>query len=343
MERMKAVVCEKYGGPEVLEIKEVNKQVPQNNQLLIRVHATSANAADCNTRGFTYIPNGLGFLGRLMLGIFKPRINILGSVFAGEVEAVGRDIKLFKVGDRVFGTSAELGAYAEYLCRSEEGAIAIISKDLSFEEAATIPYGALTALYFLKDKAKIKDGQKILVKGASGGVGVFAVQIANYFGAEVTGICSTSNLEIVKLLGAVKVIDYTKEEYSKSGEKYDIIFDVVVGKTSFSRNKNILNPNGYYLAVAGGLADMIQMLWTSIRGGKKVIVGGGSACETKENMEFLSELLEKENIKPIIDSTYTLDQIVDAHRYVEQDNKKGSVAIKGFLILNVITYSFFTY
>lgn len=325
---MKAVTCEKYGPPEVLKIKEFDKPAPKNNEILIKVHASGVNAADCNGRGLSQIPTGLRLVAKLMLGFKRPRISIHGSVYAGVVEEAGKDVKSFQKGDKVFGSSAGLGAYAEYLCRPEEGAVAKKPENISFEQAATIPYGALTALYFLRDMAHIKSGQKVLVRGASGGVGSYAVQLAHYFGAEVTGVCSTANLEFVKSLGADHVIDYTKEDFTKTGEKWDIIFDIVVGKTSFSRYKSLLNPKGYYLAVAGGINDAIQMILTSITGGKKVIFGGGTATEKKENIEFLKELIETENLKPALDRTFMLDEIVKAHKYVEKGLKKGNIAIR---------------
>ncbi|GAG80649.1 unnamed protein product, partial [marine sediment metagenome] len=199
--------------------------------------------------------------------------------------------------------------------------------NMTYEEAAAVPFGALTALYFLRDKANISSGQKVLINGASGSVGTSAVQLAKYFGAEVTGVCSTTNLELVKSLGADKVIDYTQEDFSKNGETYDIIFDVVVGKTSFSRCKNSLKQKGVYLAVAGGLHEMIQMVWTSMIGSKKVVFGGGSACETKEGLIFLKKLIEEGKIKSVIDRSYLLEQMADAHRYVEKGHKKGNVVI----------------
>lgn len=324
---MKAVVCERYGPPEVLMFKEVDKPVPKDNEVLVKMHATSVNAADCNTRGLTYIPKGLGLLARLMLGFNKPKISILGSVLAGEVEEVGKDVITFKPGDRVYGTGPKLGGYAEYVCRTEEGAFAVIPDSITYEQAATIPYGALTALYFLRDKAKIQSGQKVIVNGASGSVGVFAIQLAKHFVAEVTGVCSTKNLEFVHALGADQVIDYTKEDFTKRDEKWDIIFDMVVGKTSFSRNKNSLYPHGYYLAVAGGLNDMFQMIRTSLTGGRKVVFGGGTACERKENLLFLNELMEAGKLNLLVDKTYPFEQIVEAHRYVESGQKRGNIAV----------------
>jgi NADPH:quinone reductase-like Zn-dependent oxidoreductase len=324
---MKAYVCEKYGPPEVLQLKEVENPVPKDNEVLIKVHATTVNAADCNVRGLSYIPTGLGFIAKSMLGFKKPRISITGSVLAGEVEATGEKVTSFKIGDQVFGTGPELGAYAEYACRPEKGALALKPGNTSFEEAATVPYGALTALYFLRDVAKVSPGQKVLVNGASGGVGVYAVQLARYFGAEVTGVCGTRNVEFVKSLGAHKAIDYTQEDPAKMGEKWDVILDVVVGKTSFTRFKKSLTSRGYYLAVAGGLGDMLQMIRTSFAKGKKVIFGGGTACEKKENLEFLKDLIEEGKLKPVLDKTFPFKDLVEAHRYTESGSKRGSVAV----------------
>ena len=324
---MKAVVCEKYGPPEVLELKERDKPVPKDNEVLVKVHASTVNAADCNVRGLTYIPPGLGLVAKSMLGFKKPKISVPGSVLAGEIEAVGKEVLSFKPGDKVYGTGAEMGAYAEYACRPENGAIALIPETLSYEQAAAIPYGALTALYFLRDKARVSNGQKVLINGASGGVGVYAVQLAHYFGAEVTGVCSTGNMDKVRSLGADRGIDYTKEDYARTGELWDVIFDMAVGRTSFSRARKALRPKGYYLAVAGGLKEMLQMIRTSITGGKKVVFGGGTACETRENMIFLSELVEAKKLRPVLDRSYPLEQIADAHRYVESGHKKGNIAI----------------
>jgi NADPH:quinone reductase-like Zn-dependent oxidoreductase len=324
---MKAVVCEKYGPPEVLELKERDKPVPKDNEVLVKVHASTVNAADCNVRGLTYIPPGLGLVAKSMLGFKKPKISVPGSVLAGEIEAVGKEVLSFKPGDKVYGTGAEMGAYAEYACRPENGAIALKPETLSYEQAAAIPYGALTALYFLRDKARVSNGQKVLINGASGGVGVYAVQLAHYFGAEVTGVCSTGNMDKVRSLGADRVIDYTKEDFARTGELWDVIFDMAVGRTSFSRARKALRPKGYYLAVAGGLKELLQMIRTSITGGKKVVFGGGTACETRENMIFLSELVEAKKLRPVLDRSFPLEQIADAHRYVESGHKKGNIAI----------------
>jgi NADPH:quinone reductase-like Zn-dependent oxidoreductase len=324
---MKAYICYKYGPPEVLLLKEVEKPVPKDNEVLIKVHATTVNAADCNIRGLSYIPPGLGLIAKMMVGFKKPKISITGSVIAGIVEDVGKNVTLFKAGDQVFGTGPELGGYAEYVCRSADRALALKPKNISFEEAATVPYGALTALYFLRDIAGVHSGHKVLVNGASGGVGVYAVQLARYFDAEVTGVCSTRNLEFVRSLGAQKVIDYTKEDPSLIGESWDIILDVVVGKTSYTRFKSSLTPKGYYLAVAGGLRDMLQMIRTSFTGREKVIFGGGSSCEKKENLVFLKDLIEEGKLKPVLDKTFPFNELIEAHWYTEKGAKRGNIAV----------------
>jgi NADPH:quinone reductase-like Zn-dependent oxidoreductase len=325
---MKAALCEQYGPPEVFTLQDVAPPVPGPDEVLIRVRATTVNAADCNLRGLTYVPPGLGWLARLMLGIRKPKISIMGSVLAGEVVQVGAAVTEFKVGDAVFGAGPQLGGYAELACRPAAGALALMPENLSFLEAAAVPYGALTALYFLRDQAKVGPGQKVLVRGASGGVGVFAVQLARYFGAEVTGVCSGRHTELVRSLGAARVIDYTREDFTQLGEQWDVIFDVVVGQTSFATVKPVLKPKGYYLPVAGGLNDMLQMLWTSIFGSRKVVFGGGESSEKKENLVFLKELIESGDLRPVVDRTFTLDEIAAAHRQVETGRKQGSVVVE---------------
>jgi NADPH:quinone reductase-like Zn-dependent oxidoreductase len=323
---MKAIVYTEYGPADVLHLQEVEKPAPKDHEVLIKVHAATVTTGDCNVRGFTFVPPGFGPLPRLMFGLKKPKIAILGTELAGEVEAIGEAVTLFKKGDQVFGIGSDrFGAYAEYACRPEKGALAIKPANLTYEEAAALPFGAGTALYFLRDMAKIKRGQKVLVNGASGGVGVYAVQLARHYGAEVTGVCSTANVELVKSLGADKVIDYTREDFTQNGETYDVIVDIVVGKTSFSRYKNSLKPKGLYLAVAGGLQEGVQMLWTSITGGKKVIFV--SSTERKEDLVFLKDLVEAGKLKPVIDRRYPLEQTAEAHRYVDTGHKKGSVVI----------------
>jgi NADPH:quinone reductase-like Zn-dependent oxidoreductase len=323
---MKAIVYEKYGPPDVLYLKEVEKPSPRDNEVLIKVHTATITSGDCNVRGFTFVPRGFGLISRLMLGFGKPGKTILGTELAGEVEAIGEAVTMFKKGDQVFGIGSDrFGAYAEYTCRPEKGALVIKPSNLTYEEVAALPFGAGTALYFLRDMAKIMPGQKVLVNGASGGVGVYAVQLARYYGAEVTGVCSAANVELVKSLGANKIIDYTQQDFTQNGETYDFIVDTVVGKTSFSRCKNSLKPKGQYLAVAGGLREMGQMLWTSMAGGKKVIFGSPAEC--KKDLVFIKELVEAGKLKPVIDRRYPLEQTAEAHRYVDMGHKKGSVVI----------------
>jgi NADPH:quinone reductase-like Zn-dependent oxidoreductase len=322
---MKAIVYTKYGPPDVLHLEEVEKPAPKDNEVLIKIYATTVTTGDVNARGFVFIPRGFGFVSRLVFGIGKPKKTILGVEFAGEIEATGKDVTLFQKGDQVFGIDgAGLGAYAEYKCMSEARGLAIKPAKLTYEEAAVIPNGALTALSFLRNLGNIQRGQKILINGASGSVGSAAIQIAKYFGAEVTGVCSAANMEMVKSLGADRVIDYTRQDFTKSDETYDIIFDTV-GKTSFSDCKNALKQKGLYLAGAGGLREFGQMAWTSMMGGKKVIAGVSS--ERKEDLIFIKELAEAGKIKPVIDRCYPLEQTADAHRYVDNGHKKGNVII----------------
>ena len=322
---MKAIICTKYGPPEVLQLKEIEKPTPKDNEVLIKIYATTVTTADSNIRGFVFVPAGFGFLPRIMFGLRKPKINIFGTELAGEIEAIGKDVRIFKESDQVFGMpGSSFGAYAEYICLPEEGALAIKPVNMTYEEAAAVPFGAHTALFFLRDKGNVQSGQKILINGASGGVGTYAVQLARYYGAEVTGVCSTTNLELVKSLGANKVIDYTKEDFTKNGETYDIIYDTV-GKTSFSDCKKLLKQKGLYLAGAGGLLEFVQMGWTSMIGNKKILAG--QVPERKEDLIFLKELIEAGKLKAVIDRRYPLEEIVEAHRYVDKGHKKGNVVI----------------
>jgi NADPH:quinone reductase-like Zn-dependent oxidoreductase len=321
---MKAAVYTKYGPPEVLKIKEVKKPTPKDNEVLIKIVATTVTSGDVRMRGFI-VPAMFWLPMRLFLGFTGPRKPILGVDIGGEIEMIGKDVTKFKVGDKVFGSSyPDGGTYAEYLCKSEDGVIATKPSNMGLKECAAVFFGAHTALHFLK-QANIKKGQKVLIHGASGAIGTYAVQLAKYFGAEVTGVCSTSNLELIKSIGADKVVDYTKEDFTKNNEKYDVIF-CTVGKSPFSGSVKSLKKHGIYLrAVSLTLSSMLHELWTNITTNKKVI--GGVAGENVEDLVFLRGLIEGGNLKPVIDRTYPLEEIVEAHRYVEKGHKKGNVVI----------------
>jgi 2-desacetyl-2-hydroxyethyl bacteriochlorophyllide A dehydrogenase len=322
---MKAIVHTKYGPPDELQLKEVEKPVPKEDEVLIKIHATTVTTSDCNMRDLTFVPKLFHLPMRMQFGFLKPKINILGFDLAGDVEAVGKDVTRFKIGDQVFGTTEPAyGAHAEYICLPEDGVLAMKPANMTYEEAATIPVIANTALHFIRDMGNIQAGQKVLINGASGGIGTFAVQLAKYYGAEVTGVCSTTNLEMVKSLGADQVIDYTKEDFTKTGQTYDVIFDAV-GKSSFSRCKSSLKKNGIYLVTLPKLAVLLQMLWTSKIGSKKVKMEGAPA--KVENLLFLKELIEAGKLKTVIDRRYTLEQTAEAFRYVEKGHKKGNVVI----------------
>ncbi len=321
---MKTIVYTKYGPPDVLQLAEVDKPTPKDNEVLVKIHATTVTATECTFR------KGKPYMARLFMGLFKPKITTLGEELAGEIEAVGKDVKIFQKGDQVFGTAGpKFGANAEYLCVPENGVLAIKPNNITYEEAASGVDGFLTAMPFLRDTGKIKSGQKVLIYGASGSIGTAAVQIASYFGAEVTAVCSTSNIEMVQSLGAHKAIDYTKEDFTKSGHAYDIIFDTV-GKTSFSKCKSSLSQKGIFLEAGIGMEIMPHVLWTSMVGSKKAKIAATGLRPPKErskDLMFLKELMEAGNIKPVIDRSYPLEQIADAHEYVEKGHKKGNVVI----------------
>ena len=320
---MKAVICTKYGSPDVLQLAEVEKPVHKDNEVLIRIYATTVTTGDVEIRKFK-MPMWLWLPARIGFGLRGPRRKILGQELAGEIEAVGKDVKLFREGDQVFArTGFSLGAYGEYICLSEEGVIAIKPTNMTYEEAATIPMGGLEALHFLR-LGNIQSGQKVLINGASGSIGTVAVQLAKYFGAEVTGVCSTKNLDMVRSIGSDHVIDYTKEDFTESGETYDVIFDVV-GKSPFSRSLDSLNKNGRYLLANSGLSEMIRGRLTSMRSSKKVITGAASG--KNEDLIFLKEIIEAEKIKSVIDRRYPLEKTAEAHMYVDKGHKKGNVII----------------
>ena len=321
---MKAIVQTKYGTPDVLQMAEVAKPIPENNEVLIKIHVTTVEKTDAIFRG------GNDPMARLATGLLKPNFTIPGSEFAGEIEAIGKDVTRFKVGDQVFGTAApHTGAHAEYISLPEDSAIAIKPEQMTYEEAVSIHPGALTALPNLEGAANIHQGQKILIIGASGNIGSSAVQLAKHFGAEVTGVSSTANVELVKSLGADHVIDYKKEDFTQMDKTYDIIFDSV-GKSSFSKTKGSLNEGGLYLTTVITRSILPQMLWTSRFGKKRAMIVFAGLRPTEEKQRYLNlllELVQEGKFKPVIDRSYPIEQIADAHRYVDTGHKKGNVVI----------------
>lgn len=321
---MKAVVYSKYGPPEVLHIADVEKPVPKDNEVLIKVAATTVTAGDTRMRSFT-VPPSFWIPARLFLGIRGPKRTVLGMELAGDVEAVGKDVTHFQSGDLVFGSALDHdgGAYAEYVCLPEDGLLVTRPATLSAEDAATLPVGGRTALYFLRT-ADIQPGQSVVIYGASGSVGTFAVQIAKHFGAEVTGVCSSANLALVKSLGADHVIDYTQEDFTKNGVTYDVIFDAV-GKAPFADAVSSLASDGVLLHAVSAPGVSMRMKWTSLTTGKKTV--GGGPPRDSEDLLYLRDLVEAGKLKPIIDRRYSLEHIVDAHRYVDTGRKRGNVVI----------------
>lgn len=321
---MKAIVQTRYGAPEVLELQEVEKPAPKENEVLVRIHATTVTAAH------TMMRKGVPVIGRVFIGLTKPNHPIPGTEFSGEIEAVGSKVTRFKAGDVVFGaTDLEAGCNAEYICVPEDGVLAPKPDSLTHAEAATLLDGTLTAMHFLQDKANVQPGQRVLINGASGSVGAASVQLAKHLGAEVTGVCSARNAELVRSLGADHVIDYTQEDFTKSGQTYDVILDAV-GKSSFGQAKRALTPHGIYLTTVAGLPAMAQSLWTSVGSGKKAMfaaAGLRSAAEKIADLAFLKELVDAGAARPVIDRSYPLEEVARAHEYVDTGRKMGNVAI----------------
>jgi NADPH:quinone reductase-like Zn-dependent oxidoreductase len=328
-ETMKAIVYTEYGPPEVLRLEEVEKPAPKADEVLIRIHATSVNYGDIAARKFGkishrdfFMPLPIYLVGGLQFGFSKPKNPILGNEFAGEIEAVGKDVTTFKPGDQVFGYPGPLmRCYAEYRCMPEDGPLK--PKNMSYEEAAVIPYGALMAIDLVR-KVNIQQGQQVLVNGASGGIGSGTLQLAKHFGAEVTGVCGTPRIGFVKSLGADRVIDYTKEDFTQNGETYDLIVDVL-GKSSFSQCENSLKEAGKYVMTSFKMRDFVDMLRTSFGSGKKAICAILTA--KPEDLVLTNELIEAGELKGIIDQRFALEQTPEAHRYVESGQKKGNVVI----------------
>ena len=329
---MKAIVYTEYGAPEVLHMKEVEKPVPKGNEVLVRVHAVSVNYGDIIARNFKNLPDSefnmlsvFRVMAWIGFGFSKPVRQILGNTFAGEIEAVGSEVEKFRRGDQVFGYTGEnMGAYAEFLRIPENGIIALKPSHMTYEEASAVPYGATMALCLLR-KVNIQKGQRVIVVGASGAIGSAAVQLAShYFGAEVTGVCSSQGMEYGKSLGAVRVIDYKNEDFTKNGESYDLIIDIL-GKGSFSKYRASLRPGGIYLPVSFKTAKLLQMLRTSVTGGKKVICA--LATPKQQELEFIRKFYEDRDLKPVIDQSFPFEKAADAHRHVEAGNKKGAVVL----------------
>jgi NADPH2:quinone reductase len=317
---MKAVTYSRFGPPDVLAVEDVAEPTPRANEVLVEIHATTVTSAEAAMR------RGEPLWGRVIIGFFAPRkrMRTLGIELAGVVAAVGERVTRFRPGDEVFGFAGfNIGANAEFMCLRETSSLALKPRNKSFEESAAAVDGASTALYFLRDKARIEPGQRVLIIGASGSIGTYAVQLARHFGAHVTAVCSTGNVELVESLGAHAVVDYTREDFTTRGETWDIVFDTV-GKSAFARCKGSLTPTGCYVATTG-LFNYVLAAWTRLRGGKRVITG--MSVDKREALEVLRPLLESGELRIVIDRRYTLDQIVEAHRYVDTGHKRGNVVI----------------
>ncbi|MEZ4917881.1 MAG: NAD(P)-dependent alcohol dehydrogenase [Saprospiraceae bacterium] len=321
---MKAIICPAYGGPEVLQVQTVEKPVPQENQVLIQIHASSVTRADSMMR------TGTPYIGRLYIGLQKPKNPILGTGFAGVIEAVGSAVTNFQIGDAVFGESVEhFGANAEYLCVDADGILSIKPESMSFEEASVVCDGALTSINFLKEVAKIQPGQRVLINGASGSLGTAAVQLAKYYGAEVTGMCSSKNVDLVKSLGADVVIDYTKEDFTQNSTKFDIIYDTV-GKLDFSKSRNALKPTGVFVSPVLDFSLLWDVLKTSFSKTQKALfaaTGMKNKTELKVLLNELTGIIKAGRLQSVIDRCYDMEEIVEAHEYVASGRKRGNVVL----------------
>ncbi len=314
---------ESYGPPEVLELREVAKPSPKDNEILIKIHATTVTSADWRMRSLS-MPAGFGLMARLIFGVLRPRNPILGTELAGEIVSLGKSVSKFKVGDQVFAFSgASMRCHAQYRCVPESGAVALKPSNLTYDEAAALSFGGTTALDFLR-RGNLQRGESVLINGASGSVGTAAVQLAKHYGAEVTGVCSSANAELVRSLGAAHVIDYTREDFTRNGKTYDVIVDIA-GTAPYSRSSGSLKESGRLLLVLAGLPEMLRVPWVSMTSSKKIIAG--PAAERAEDLRFLAKLAEAGEFRPVIDRRYALEQIVEAHRHVDTGRKRGNVVV----------------
>ena len=320
---MKAVIWTRYGPPEVLQIQEVEKPAPKENEVLIKVHATTVETGDCELRRYR-LHNWFYMLFRPYFGLFRPRlVKTLGQQLSGEIEALGSGVTKFKIGDAIFAGVERMGATAEYICLPENSAIVIKPNEISFEEAAAVTVGGINALHFLK-KASIQPGQKVLIYGSSGAIGTFAVQLAKHMGAEVSAVCSSGKIELVKSLGAAHIIDYTRQKLSDTHQHFDVVFDTI-GKSPYAESLSVLKPGGIYLLANPTLRQQLRSYWTQLTSGKRTTCR--LAQNSAEDLNYLKQLIEQDKLKVVVDRCYPMEKIVEAHRYVEQGHKNGNVVV----------------
>ena len=320
---MKAVIWTRYGPPEVLQIQEVEKPAPKENEVLIKVHATTVETGDCELRRYR-LHNWFYMLFRPYFGLFRPRlVKTLGQQLSGEIEALGSGVTKFKIGDAIFAGVERMGATAEYICLPENSAIVIKPNEISFEEAAAVTVGGINALHFLK-KASIQPGQKVLIYGSSGTIGTFAVQLAKHMGAEVSAVCSSGKIELVKSLGAAHIIDYTRQKLSDTHQHFDVVFDTI-GKSPYAESLSVLKPGGIYLLANPTLRQQLRSYWTQLTSGKRTTCQ--LAQNSAEDLNYLKQLIEQDKLKVVVDRCYPMEKIVEAHRYVEQGHKNGNVVV----------------